>query len=138
MAIAALIQSFLDHLNQAVLVRDSRKRVIYLNPAATRLTGWPLKQVEGRRCQDVFCQNKAGCPIDCDAVDAAGANAPFECNMQTRAGTFHKMQGIASPLDLGTEAGTVVIFNVNPKATDPPAPLSRGIDQLLYRLSDPG
>ena len=127
MTIPDMIRSFLDRLNQAALVHDSRKTIIYLNPAATRLTGWRQEQIEKRRCRDVLGQNAAGCPARCDAVDAAGAS--FKCDFQTRTGASCKVRAVASPLALGTETGAVILFEPEFKEADRPGLSNREINQ---------
>ncbi len=128
MAVPELIRSFLDRLNHAVLVRDSRKTVIYLNPAAVGLTGWRLEQIEGRRCREVFGLNAPGCPMGCDAADGAGASAAFECDFQTRSGTPRRVRAVASPIDLGTETGTALLFEAVLQDQDRAGSSSRRID----------
>jgi signal transduction histidine kinase len=107
MTIPQTIRSLLEHLNIAAYVRDSRHRLLYMNPAAARLTGWRPAQVEGRRCEDVFGEASSG-----DRSDQ-----PCFCTIQTQCGTSHKARVMASPLDLGAEMGAVVLLETD--FTDP-------------------
>lgn len=42
-------RAVLEHLDHAVVVGDDENRVVYVNPAAERLLGWPKDELEGQR-----------------------------------------------------------------------------------------
>ena len=73
----ALINGVLDTLNEAVIVADAHRQVIYLNANASQLTGWSSIAARSVKLNDVFKLVRAdnGHPDDTaiDLVLAAGA-----------------------------------------------------------------
>lgn len=61
-------QAIVERMREAVLVRDPDRKVLYINPAAERLTGWTSAGVLGKTCEDLFgdacSKNDEGCPIE--------------------------------------------------------------------------
>ncbi len=51
---AAILDTLLTTLNEAVIVTDARAQVIYLNAKATQLTGWTRADVHAVKLNDVF------------------------------------------------------------------------------------
>ena len=55
-------------MSEAVYVRGANHQLLYINPAAERLTGWALAEMPGRKCYEIFgdadqaCRDR--CPID--------------------------------------------------------------------------
>jgi PAS domain S-box-containing protein len=44
----------LESIGDAVIATDSLGNVVFMNPVAERLTGWPTAKARGRSCQEVF------------------------------------------------------------------------------------
>ena len=56
-----------------ILIVDGRGRVVNMNPALERLTGWPLRQARGQPCCDVV-----GCQPSGEAEGETGPICPLE------------------------------------------------------------
>ena len=64
----AMFRAVLENMNDAVYVRDLGRKLIYINPAAERMTGWSMDEALAKPCYEVFGDpghacNKL-CPID--------------------------------------------------------------------------
>lgn len=44
----------LNSIGDAVIATDVQERVIFMNPVAEALTGWPIKEASGKKIQEVF------------------------------------------------------------------------------------
>ena len=53
---------WLDEARDAIIVRDLDDRISYWNDGATRLFGWTREEAQGRRCAELFFNEKA--PFD--------------------------------------------------------------------------
>lgn len=61
----------LDHVSDAIVVLDAGWRVLALNPAAARLTGWSVDEARGISCRNLFrCHNEQGLPL-CESENCA-------------------------------------------------------------------
>ncbi|HEX2464180.1 MAG TPA: PAS domain-containing protein, partial [Thermoanaerobaculia bacterium] len=47
-------QVTLASVGDAVMATDTAARIVFLNPAAEVLTGWPMEEAQGRPIGDVF------------------------------------------------------------------------------------
>ncbi len=43
-------KTVLEHMNEQIYVRDLEMNILYINPAAERLTGWNLKEAQSKKC----------------------------------------------------------------------------------------
>jgi diguanylate cyclase (GGDEF)-like protein/PAS domain S-box-containing protein len=60
----------LDNIEEAIYVRGAGRDLLYVNPAAERLTGWSSAEALKRRCFEVFGDAGKKCDSDCP-VDQA-------------------------------------------------------------------
>ena len=47
-------ETTLESIGDAVIATDLNGRVVFMNPIAEHLTGWPLSEARGRPCADIF------------------------------------------------------------------------------------
>jgi PAS domain S-box-containing protein len=47
-------ETTLESIGDAVIATDVRGRVVFMNPVAEHLTGWPMDAARGRPCTDIF------------------------------------------------------------------------------------
>ena len=63
-----LARAIVLNMAEAVYVRDVNRKIIYLNPAAQRLTGWSAADSLGASCYDLFggeeCSADTPCPLE--------------------------------------------------------------------------
>jgi len=72
-----LRQEALESLPLGVLLADENRRIVYANPAFTRLTGYEAREVIGRTCQ--FLQGPDSSPAEIAAMRAAlDEGRPYE------------------------------------------------------------
>ena len=110
------LRSFLEHLPIAAYVRDGDRRMVYLNPAAARLTGWTLPDVLGQRCDNIFGTATDTCPAFCAILAGQETVEPFERTIKIRSGQDCKVRVSPLPLTAGSEAGAVVLLEACPPA----------------------
>lgn len=89
-------QMLLNSLSEGALIVNRSMEIVAFNRAAEQITGWPLEEVLGKRCQDVFppelCENK--CLIQ-SAIDEKKSYSSQTVYMTNR-------EGIALPLAITT------------------------------------
>ena len=54
MKLSVIYRAILQSMNEAVYVRDLNMKILYINPAAERLTGWSMEEALGKKCYEVF------------------------------------------------------------------------------------
>jgi len=93
----ALMRVTLDSIGDAVITTDENQNVGWLNPVASRLTGWELSAARGKPVQDVFHV----------------VGRPTQTVLIARDGTEHGIQDSVAPIrdDSGTVLGTVLVFH---------------------------
>ncbi len=101
-------------MREAVYVRDRDMSILYINPAAEQLTGWPLAEAEGKKCYEVFGDENAECKHACPVEKAMAEGVHVlhhEGSLKTRAGEILKMRVSISPVS-GEEglAGAVLVM----------------------------
>ena len=67
------LENILDNLMEGVIARDKQERIVFLNRAAERLTGYKRGEVLGRKCRDTlrewFCDEH--CSLCKQALNSA-------------------------------------------------------------------
>lgn len=109
-------QMVLDSLNEGVYVTDLDRTIRYWGKAAERITGWPAREVVGRRCRDgILCHvDKDGhplcgeeyCPLHRSIVTGQRSVVPIMVLAQTCDGGHVPLQVAVSPLR--NSAGEVI------------------------------
>jgi len=107
-------KAVLNCMNDQVYVRDLEMNILYINPAAEKLTGWTLSEAIGKKCYDIFGDEKRGCLDVCPVEKAISANrsiAHHEGELKTRKGNIRKMQVSISPIkEDGDITGGIVVM----------------------------
>jgi len=60
-----MYQVVLECIQEEVYVRDLDGRLLYINPAVERLTGWALNEARGKKCYHVFGNGHQKCIDRC-------------------------------------------------------------------------
>lgn len=110
-----IFESVLSSMEQAVYVRDAARRLLYINPAAERMTGWSLPEALERPCFEVFGDEggrcNQNCPID-RAIKAGEAIVHTEGTVLNRAGEPVEVRVSISPMRKdGDVIGSVVLLD---------------------------
>ncbi|MFN0162903.1 MAG: PAS domain S-box protein [Burkholderiales bacterium] len=108
----------LDSIGDGVIATDAAARITRMNPAAERLTGWPLAEVVGRPLSDVFRVYDArnGEPIVDPVAKALAAGAVVglanHAALHSRDGTEYQIADSAAPIRdaSGAIVGVVMVF----------------------------
>jgi PAS domain-containing protein len=109
----------LDHLRQPVLACDPAGGVLYMNPAAERLTGWPLWEAVNRPLAALLGEDWQGPPLE-QLVHLPEPLLGQCCAFRARWGEGLERHLDAVPLFEGLHrSGTALIFA--PAANEPPA-----------------
>jgi PAS domain S-box-containing protein len=83
----------LDHVSDALVVLDSAWRVLALNPAAARLTGWSADKARGVPCRELFrCHNEQGLSL-CESEDCPLWSLSRLSTEHAATVTFHRQDG---------------------------------------------
>jgi PAS domain S-box-containing protein len=114
MEMEPLLEGFLEDLHVAAYSQDGQGRVIYLTPAATRLTGWRQEEVVGRRSHEIF-GGTVVCPCeDCRHAGGHGSDPSrrvSEGTIRTRSGALRPVRvGVSSLRDRVGKSTTVVMI----------------------------
>ncbi|GGK33754.1 hypothetical protein GCM10008955_29770 [Deinococcus malanensis] len=73
----SLVWQVLDTADVGLLVTDAHRRIVYVNEAFSRVTGYTLEEVKGRTC--AFLQGPGTDPVDISAMRAAlDQGEPFD------------------------------------------------------------
>ena len=108
----------LRSMGDGVITTNAEGRVVLLNGAAERLTGWTQREAEGRLLDDVLplfrSPDDTGCNIRFDEVLRTGETVELYRDVQTRArsGSEHTLALKAAPINShdGRHTGVVVVF----------------------------
>ncbi len=110
-----LTEAITDNAAAALFIMDERQRCVFMNPAAERLTGFALAEVEGRALHDVIHHTRPDgshfpleeCPIDRAFPERMRVQG--EEVFVHKAGHFYPVAFTASPiLEDGRPVGTVI------------------------------
>ncbi len=109
-----MFRAVLENMSDAVYVRDLDRGLIYINPAAERMTGWNLEEALAKPCYEVFGDPGQACNKLCpiDACLASGEPAQHqEGRLVRRDGAVIDARVSISPLfDGGAIVGSVVVL----------------------------
>lgn len=103
----------LDHLTQPLLACDPGGSVLYMNPAAERLTGWPLWEAVNRPLADVLGGEAdwIGPPLN-EIAHLGDRLCGLDCRFRARWGELLERRFDVSPLYEGQHrAGTLLVFD---------------------------
>lgn len=108
----------LQSIGEGVLVTDLEGRMVWMNPAAERLTGWPLAETAGRALTDIFhvVDAKTRQPLPNPVPDILKRDERIRSSgwmmLLTRDGRELPVASSGSPLRdaEGRERGVVVVF----------------------------
>ncbi len=107
-------QAVLDNINEQVYVRDLDMNIIYINPAAEKLTEWTLQESLGKKCYEVFGDKKLECRDVCPvekAITDRSSVLHHEGELIARNGDIRKMRVSISPMqDEGNVTGAIVVM----------------------------
>ena len=110
----ALLQSIVSSMSEAVYVRGANHELLYINPAAERLTGWSLEETPSRKCYEIFgdagqaCRDR--CPID-RAERERKALHHLEGELVARDKKVHPLEVSVSPIfEDGEAVASVVVL----------------------------
>jgi len=101
-------------MREVVYVRDLDMSVLYINPASEQLTGWSQEEAKGKKCYEVFGDERATCREGCPAEKAIAERAHIlhhEGSLKTPSGEIHEMQVSISPIyEEERVAGALVVM----------------------------
>jgi diguanylate cyclase (GGDEF)-like protein/PAS domain S-box-containing protein len=102
----------LDNIEEAIYVRGAGRELLYVNPAAEQLSGWPSVEALQRPCFEVFGDEGAKCNLDCP-IDRANRldQAIFhtEGNLIDRRGQHRSVSVSISPVRDGEKITATVV-----------------------------
>jgi PAS domain S-box-containing protein len=84
-----IYKSIVDHMKRAVYVCGPGNRILYMNPAAERLTGLTSEKARGMACHKLFSDAGQMCQADCSVDDTGSAkdnHFQYEGNLKTADG----------------------------------------------------
>jgi diguanylate cyclase (GGDEF)-like protein/PAS domain S-box-containing protein len=109
----------LQSIGDAVVTTDADGNVEYLNPVAEQLTGWPRREAEGKRIEDiiVLTHESTGEPADNPVVRCLAEGRVVGLTdsvvLKSRAGAAIAIQDSAAPIRdrNGNVVGAVMVFH---------------------------
>ncbi|MFP3564962.1 EAL domain-containing protein [Paraburkholderia sp. SIMBA_030] len=113
------LQVTLHSIDDGVVTTDPDGRVTYLNPAAERLTGWPVAQARGRDLKDVFdARNEstrvhASNPVTQCLAENRVVSSTDDTVLISRGGAENAIKDSAAPIisTSGEVLGVVLVFH---------------------------
>jgi diguanylate cyclase (GGDEF)-like protein/PAS domain S-box-containing protein len=115
----ALMRVTLESIGDAVITTDQNGKVQWLNPVASRLTGWGLSEARNKPIGEVFrivhegTRHPVICPTALALEEGHIVSLPDETVLIARDGTEHGIQDSAAPIrnHTGEILGTVLVFH---------------------------
>ncbi len=114
MAFNRTYQTIVSNMHEPVYWCDLEKNLLYLNPAAEKMTGWSLQDALAMKCYDIFgdaalsCRN--ACPVE-KVVFHKLDNLCHESRLTTRAGDTRRFKASISPVYEGEKiSGAVTVL----------------------------
>ena len=113
-----LAQITLQSIGDGVITTDKDGRVQYLNPSAESLTGWSVREAQGKSFAEVFClTDRFDHQPTIDLLDEVVHNHEIskltaKSSLLAHNGTRHEIEGLVSPIvNLQQQLiGTVTVF----------------------------
>lgn len=112
-----LLRVTLQSIGDAVITTDADGVVVWLNPVAERMTGWPCEAANGRALSDVFQvideALRVPLPVQSSCPRAAGRLGPTQHSvLVSRDGSEFSIEGSTAPIcnDDGDALGVVLMF----------------------------
>ena len=107
-------KKILNCMNEQVYARDLEMNILYVNPAAQRLSGWMFEASIGKKCYEIFGDEDRKCKDACPVEKAIAENRAImhhEGEMKTGKGNIRKMKVSISPLEEdGNITGGIVVM----------------------------
>jgi PAS domain S-box-containing protein len=104
----------LESMIAPLYIRDREKRLLYMNPAAERVTGWSASEALGRYCYEVFGDKYVRCRESCAAEEVIAQGAPLSQQvgrLLRRSGEVITVGTSISPLyEEGEIRGAIIVF----------------------------
>ena len=107
-------KAILNCMNEAVYFIDREMNIIYSNPAAEVLTGFPIAEAQGAKCHEIFCETSFRCKDLC--VQGIGMrekkpNLHREAEIRMKSGEVKNTEIYCSPVYEGAECvGSVIVI----------------------------
>ena len=101
-------------MSEAVYVRGADHQLLYINPAAERLTGWSFPEASQRKCYEIFGDAGQQCRLRCPIERAEKQGAALhhlEGELISRDAKAHPMEVSVSPIfEHGEVIASVVVL----------------------------
>ncbi len=130
-------------LADGVIAADLAGGVVFMNPAATRATGWSPQEVVGRSLNEVFRIYRAsGEPAEILSVEAPAPTVERTVFLTTRSGERVAIQDRIAPLrdGQGQLTGLIILFRAVSSADESPVESARSsapLVDVVESISDP-
>lgn len=105
-------KSIIDHMNDALYLCSPEKNIIYLNPAAQRLTGWSFQEALTKKCYEIFGDKEQHCSKTCaieNALSRKDGIIRHEGHLKTRTGEIKRFKASIAPVYEDDDITAVVI-----------------------------
>ncbi len=120
------LKEFLDNLDKGAYITDTKRRIVYWNKQAEKITGYSAQEVVGKRCQDnILCHiDRSGvlicasslCPLYRTIKTGESGRIPFAVHALTKSGERIPVSINTYPIFKGGEVvGGLEIFDEGKK-----------------------
>lgn len=114
-----LLRVPLQSIGDAVITTDARETVMWLNPAAERMTGWPASEALGRPLDEVFhivdeaTRQRIDSPVVACLARRESVSPGHQALLVSRGGGEFGIEDTAAPIrnDQGAVLGAVLVFH---------------------------
>ena len=117
MKLDAVYRAVLENMNEPLYLCNLKNKILYINPAAEKLTGWSFEHVLKKKCSEIFSNHNqlcnAACPIK-KIISHGKINNRHEGSLRTRSGDLKKFLSSISPIyeNGNLEAAVIVLQHV--------------------------